>query len=156
MSASTMTILGKEYPVRFSLRVMRDCCAKFGSMEGLFRHLTGVKSEAAEDMEEAQEPQEPSEDDKESKKKDEPDYVDLMDTVVWLIWSLLDAGYRYSSANGDTAEVPPPMDLLWDVIVLKEAQQVALSAIIADSGRTVEAESEKNGESGETAETTES
>lgn len=123
MKSMTVTLAGQEYPLRFTLRAVKACTDRYGSLEGMFDAIQ-VKS----------------------------GQVDVVDECLWLLKTLLDAGYRYSAANGEESPYPPDEETLLDVLDLKEMQGVLLSAIAGDSQRTVEADPPKNGGDGEAAE----
>lgn len=123
MRCKTVTLAGIEYPLRFTLRAVKACGEKYGSLEGMFAAIQGKCG----------------------------DTVGVVDDCLWLLNLMLDAGYRYNLANGQSALEPPPEDLLLDTLDLAEMQVALLSAIAGDSERTVEAEPPKNGESAEAA-----
>lgn len=142
MTARTVTVCGRSYPLRFSLRVIKRCCERYGSMEGLFAVFNGDGQQKSPEggQQESQESGQQS------------SMAELVDALVWMLAALLDAGYRYARANGEAAEEPPDEETLLDVLTLAEIQRVVLGTISGDSQRTVEAESpdeetgRKNGE----------
>lgn len=122
MRGRTITLAGTEYPLRFSLRAVKACTEKYGSLEGMFEAIQGKRGS-----------------------------MDVVDECLWLLGVMLDAGYRYDKANGLEAKSPPDGEALLDVLDLAEMQGVLLHAIAGDSARTVEADPPKNAESAEAA-----
>lgn len=123
MRSRTVALAGEEYPLRFSLRVVKACAEKYGSLEGMFEAIQGRAG------------------------------LEAVDACLWLLGIMLDAGYRYNKANGLEALPPPPdEEALLDLLDLPELQALLLGAIAGDSARTVEAEPPKNA-GGEAAET---
>jgi len=122
MKGATITLAGKEYPLRFSLRAVKACTDRYGSLDGMFEAIQVKNGQ-----------------------------VDVVDECLWLLSTLLDAGYRYCKASGEDAPEPPDEDTLMDMLDLAEMQGVLLRAITGDSQRTVEAEPPKNGGAGEAA-----
>lgn len=118
---TAINLCGKEYPLRFSLRVVKNCEERYGSLEKMF-DVIQMKSDA------------------------ESGSLCLVDDCLWLLSSMLDAGFRYAKLNGDALEVPPDTDALLDVLDLPSMQAVLFSAIAGDNARTVEASPGKNGE----------
>ena len=41
MRSRTVALAGEEYPLRFSLRVVKTCAEKYGSLEGMFEAIQG-------------------------------------------------------------------------------------------------------------------
>ena len=123
MRCKTVTLAGIEYPLRFSLRAVKACGEKYGSLEKMFEAIQRRGGGTLE----------------------------VVDDCLWLLGVMLDAGYRYNLANGQSALEPPPEDLLLDTLDLAEMQVALLSAIAGDSERTVEAEPPKNGDGAEAA-----
>ena len=123
MRCKTVTLAGIEYPLRFTLRAVKACGEKYGSLEGMFAAIQGKCG----------------------------DTVGVVDDCLWLLNLMLDAGYRYNLANGQSVLEPPPEDLLLDTLDLAEMQGAILGAIAGDSERTVEAEAPKNGQGAEAA-----
>lgn len=123
MRCKTVTLAGIEYPLRFSLRAVKACGEKYGSLEKMFEAIQGRGGGTLE----------------------------VVDDCLWLLGVMLDAGYRYNRANGLEALEPPDAELLLDVLDLAEMQGAMLGAIAGDSGRTVEAEAPKNGDGAEAA-----
>lgn len=124
MRCRTVTLAGIEYPMRFSLRTVKACGEKYGSLEGMFEAIQGKSGRGT---------------------------LEVVDDCLWLMNLMLDAGYRYNLANGQSALEPPPEDLLLDTLDLAEMQGAMLGAIAGDSERTVEAEPPKNGDGAEAA-----
>lgn len=115
----SITIAGREYPLRFTLRVVKACTERYGSLEGLF-DTTQQK-----------------------------DGLQALDESLWLLEAMLDGGRRYNEANGLEAPVPPDQETLLDVLDLVEMQTAIHSAMAGDSARTVEADPPKNAGDGE-------
>lgn len=122
MRSRTVALAGEEYPLRFSLRVVKTCAEKYGSLEGMFEAIQGRAG------------------------------LEAVDACLWLLDIMLDAGYRYNKANGLEALPPPDGEALLDLLDLPELQALLLGAIAGDSARTVEAEPPNNagGEAAET------
>ena len=123
MRNGTITLAGAEYPLRFSLRVVKACTERYGSLDGIFQAIQGKGSE-----------------------------VDVVDECLWLLAVMLDAGWRYDRASGQNPPEPPDADALLDVLDLMEAQTALVAAIAGDSVRTVEADPPKNDGAAATAE----
>lgn len=118
MKCRVVELCGQQYPLRFSLRVVRDCTERYGSIENIFNAM------------QVQEGQEGGQ---------------IVDEILWLLGAMLDAGYRYARLNGESTPAPPDADTLLDVLDIQDAQRTLMDAMVGDSVRTVEAESEKNG-----------
>ncbi len=116
MRNRTITLAGKEYSLRFSLRVVKACTERYGSLDGVFQAIQGKGSE-----------------------------MGVVDECLWLLAAMLDAGWRYDRASGENPPEPPDMDMLLDVLDLSEARAALVTAIAGDSVRTVEADPPKNG-----------
>lgn len=122
MRSKTIALAGAEYPLRFSLRAVKACTEKYGSLEGMFEAIQGKQGT-----------------------------LDVVDECLWLLDVMLDAGYRYNRANGLEAKEPPNREALLDMLDLAEMQGALLGAIAGDSARTVEADPPKNAGSAEAA-----
>ncbi len=116
MRNGTITLAGKEYPLRFSLRVLNACKERYGTLDGIFQALQGAA-----------------------------DGMDAIEECLWLLENMLDAGWRYDRINGKNPTQPPDMDMLLDVLDLSEVQAALVTAIAGDSVRTVKADPPKNG-----------
>ncbi len=116
MRSRTVTLAGREYPLRFSLRVVKACAEKYGSLDGMFEAIQGQGAG-----------------------------LEAVDACLWLMEAMLDAGYRYDRANGLEPQAPPDGEALLDLLDLGEMQGTLLGAIAGDSARTVEADPPKNG-----------
>lgn len=120
MKQIELPINGTEYPLCFSLRVVKACGERFGGLDSLSSALTGNGNA-----------------------------IDALNNVVWMLSQMLDAGYRLAQANGLSATTPPNEDVLLDVFGLDdlaELRQRLTLAMTAGNARTVEAKSGKNGE----------
>ena len=120
MKRVTIPLRGKEYPMCFSLRVVKACGERFGGLEGLDEALTGGG-----------------------------DSLHALGNCVWLLAQMLDGGYRFDCANGGEAVKPPTEADLLDLFGmddLADLQSNMMSAMAAGNTRTVEADPEKNGE----------
>lgn len=117
----TIKLCGKEYPLRFSLRVVKACEERYGSLEKMFDAVKMKADEASGGL-------------------------GVVDECLWLFSSMLDAGYRYAKLNGDASEVPPDADALLDAMDIPDMQSALFAAIAGDNERTVEAKPGKNGE----------
>lgn len=122
MKKVTISMLGTEYPLCFSLRVVRSCGEHFGGLENMDIALTsgGAENSIAE--------------------------------CIWLLSQMLDAGYRYELCEGKEAQKPPTEDALMDQFGLEDLadlQQCLTDTMNAGKERTVEAEAQKNGEAQE-------
>ena len=115
MRNGTIALAGKEYSLRFSLRVVKACTERYGSLDGVFQALPGAA-----------------------------DGMDVIEECLWLLEYMLDAGWRYDRINGKNPTQPPDMDMLLDVLDLAEVQAALVTAIAGDSVRTVEADPPKN------------
>lgn len=123
MKGMSILIAGQEYPVRLTLRAVKMCIERYGSLSGMFEAI-GADS----------------------------DSVKAVDECLWLLKTMLDAGRRYNERSGLEAPTPPDEEALLDVLDLVTMRQALTSAIAGDSQRTVEADPPKNGEDAETAE----
>ncbi len=117
----TIQLCGKTYPLRFSLRVVKACEERYGSLEKMFSAV-------------------------QMKADDESGGLGVVDDCLWLLSSMLDAGYRYAKLNGDTPEATPDADTLLDALDIPDMQATLFDAITGDNERTVEAKPGKNGE----------
>lgn len=117
----TVHLCGKAYPLRFSLRVVKACEERYGSLEKMFEAVQ-MKADGASGG------------------------LGVVDDCLWLLSSMLDAGYRYAKLNGDTPEAPPDADMLLDALDIPDMQAALFDAITGDNERTVEAKPKKNGE----------
>lgn len=122
MRSGTITLAGKEYPLRFSLRVLKACKERYGTLDGIFQALQGAG-----------------------------DGMDAVEECLWLLENMLDAGARYAKINGANPSQPPDADMLLDMLDLAEVQAALVTAIAGDSVRTVEAGPPKNGEAAASA-----
>ncbi len=118
----SISICGREYPLRFSLRVVKACESRYGSMDQMLEVIQLGKTEG---------------------------HTNVVDEFLWLLRSMLDSGVRYARFNGIPCEDPPDEDVLLDVLDLKSLQGTLFSAMAGDNERTVEAKPGKNGESAE-------
>lgn len=126
MTCRTVELCGRRYPLRFSLRVVRDCTERYGSIENIFNAMQVQEGQSGK----------------------------LVDEILWLLGAMLDAGYRYGRLNGEDVPDPPDADELLDVLDLQDAQRTLMEAMVGDLERSVKAEPEKNGKAAEaTAET---
>ena len=120
MKQIELPVNGTEYPLCFSLRVVKACGERFGGLDSLSSALTGGGNA-----------------------------IEALNNVVWLLAQMLDAGCRLAQANGVEADAPPDEDALLDVFGLDdlaELRQRLTLAMSAGNARTVEAKPGKNGE----------
>lgn len=122
MGMSTLSICGHEYPLRFSLRVVKACEERYGSMDQMLEIMQPSKTDGQ---------------------------MDVVDEFLWLLRVMLDSGARYAKFNGIPCEEPPDEDVLLDVLDLASLQGTLFAAMAGDNTRTVEAEPGKNGKSAE-------
>lgn len=122
MDISTLSICGHEYPLRFSLRVVKACEERYGSMDQMLEIMQSRKTDGQ---------------------------MDVVDEFLWLLRAMLDSGARYAKFNGISCEEPPDVDVLLDVLDLASLQGTLFAAMAGDNARTVEAEPGKNGKSAE-------
>lgn len=115
-----MALCGTEYPLRFSLRVVKAVQEKFGSLEKL---LDAVSLKAGA----------------------ENGSLGVVDECLWLLERMLDAGARYAEREGLEHPPLPDGELLLDALDIPDLQAALFAAIAGDSARTVEAEPGKNG-----------
>lgn len=118
MKCRTVELCGRQYPLRFSLRVVRDCTERYGSIENIFDAMIQEGQNGGQ----------------------------IVDEILWLLGAMLDAGYRYARLNEESTPEPPDADTLLDVLDIQDAQRTLMDAMVGDSARSVEAESKKNGE----------
>ena len=120
---TTVNLCGTEYPLRFSLRVVKECEKKYGSLEKMFDVV-------------------------QMKVNEEGGGLGVVDDCLWLLSAMLDAGARYARFNGTPcSDTPPDTEALLDVLDIPDMQKALFTAISGDNARTVEAVPGKNGES---------
>ncbi len=124
MKMTTISICGHEYPLRFSLRVVKACEERYGSLDQMFNVMQMRKTDGG---------------------------IDIVDEFLWLLQSMMDSGARCARYCGEQVEDPPDKEILLDVLDITTLQGKLFAAISGDNARTVEAEPGKNGESAETA-----
>lgn len=123
----TVELDGKTYGLRFSLRVMKDCMEKYGSIEKFFDVLSG-KSDGTEDTN--------------ATEKSSLEGVGnvVFDSVVWLICKMMESGYSYAKLNHIDVSEPLTEDEIldtadaYDLGILKDAM---FQAINRDNSRNV-------------------
>ena len=74
MRTARIRIDGKEYPLAFSVRTMRSCTERYGSMSGVGQAL------------------------------EQEDEARVLDECIWLLSVMMDAGARYQRLNGQEAQ----------------------------------------------------
>lgn len=115
----TIRLCGKEYPLRFSLRVVKACEERYGSLEHMFDAVQGKTGEGN---------------------------LSIVDDCLWLLTGMLDAGARYAELNGMACDEPPDQETLLDALDIPDMQRSIFAAISGDSARSVETDPGKNGE----------
>lgn len=120
----TVELDGKTYGLRFSLRVMKDCTAKYGSIEKLFGFLSGKVAKVD------------GEENAINKDFDE----DVLDCIVWLTSKMMESGYAYAKLNHiDVAEPLTEEGILdtLDVYGLHALKKAMFQSINLDNNRNV-------------------
>lgn len=127
----TVELDGKTYGLRFSLRVMKDCTEKYGSIEKLFDFLSG-KAAKVDGEENAT--------DGEENATDEDVGMDVLDCIVWLTSKMMESGYAYAKLNHiDVAEPLTEEGILdtLDVYGLHALRKAMFQTINLDNNRNV-------------------
>lgn len=120
----TVELDGKTYGLRFSLRVMKDCMEKYGSIEKLFDFLSGKAAKV----------------DGEENATDEDVGMDVLDCIVWLTSKMMESGYAYAKLNHiDVAEPLTEEGILdtLDVYGLHALRKAMFQSINLDNNRNV-------------------
>lgn len=120
----TVELDGKTYGLRFSLRVMKDCMEKYGSIEKLFDFLSGKAAKV----------------DGEENATDEDVGMDVLDCIVWLTSKMMESGYAYAKLNHiDVAEPLTEEDIFdtLDVYGLRALRKAMFQTINLDNNRNV-------------------
>ena len=120
----TVELDGKTYGLRFSLRVMKDCTEKYGSIEKLFDFLSGKAAKV----------------DGEENATDEDVGMDVLDCIVWLTSKMMESGYAYAKLNHiDVAEPLTEEGILdtLDVYGLHALRKAMFQTINLDNNRNV-------------------
>lgn len=116
MRTGKIEVNGKEYLLCFSLRVVRDCTERYGSVENIADALsTGTE-------------------------------VEQLDECIWLLSKMMEGGARYAKEEGIENPVPLGYDSLYDLLDLKDIFKMKESIFLAvanGNDREVETEPEK-------------
>lgn len=118
MRTGTISINGKKHILCFSLRVMRQCAERYGSVSGLYDALSDA-------------------DEKKS-----------LDEAVWVLSAMMRAGDKYAKENDVGNEKAMTVEELYDACDISDFFQIRTSIVgTINNGRktTVEVETPKNG-----------
>ena len=116
MRTGKIGVNGKEYLLCFSLRAVRACTERYGSVEKIFDALND-KSE-----------------------------VKQLDESLWLLATMMDCGARYAKEEGIENPIPLDVDALYDTIDLADMFKIktaVVDAIANGNDRNVETEPDK-------------
>lgn len=122
MKMTTISICGNEYPLRFSLRVVKACEERYGSMEKMFSVMQMQNTDGQ---------------------------TAVVDEFLWLLRAMLDSGAKFAKYCGEPFDNPPDEDVLLDALDLQTLRGKMFAVMTGDNARTVEAEPGKNGRSAE-------
>lgn len=85
MRTAKITLGGREYPMCFSMRVVRACNERYGGIENI--------DSAIRDGGTAR----------------------TMDEVIWLLHAMIDGGIRHAAASGESAPDIPSLEDMYDI-----------------------------------------
>lgn len=116
MKLGKITLNGKEYPLCFSLRVVKACGERYGGVGGIGEALTPQSDNEAE-------------------------AIHVLDECLWLLTTMMDAAYRYNKRMEVDTPEPPTLDELLDTCGFDDVASLKgslMGAIVETSERTVE------------------
>ncbi|MBR5816984.1 MAG: hypothetical protein IKY38_06115 [Anaerotignum sp.] len=116
MRTGKIEVNGNEYLLCFSLRAVRACTERYGSVEKIFDALND-KSE-----------------------------VKQLDESLWLLATMMDCGARYAKEEGIENPSPLDVDALYDTIDLADMFKIktaVVDTIASGNDRNVETEPDK-------------
>lgn len=119
MRTGNISINGKNYTLCFSLRVVRQCTEKFGSVEGLFSAL------------------------------DNGSDLEALDNALWTVSAMMQAGERYAKENGQKPEKALTVEQMYDLCDISDFASLKASIVVTvvnGQKTNVEAEPPKNAE----------
>lgn len=116
MRTTTITIGEAEYPLCFSVRVLRSCTERYGTFAGIYKALASENE------------------------------VERLDEVLWVLEEMLRAGAKYARGNGQESPDPLSAEALLDQCDLADFVRfrgAITETITAGSKPRVETESKK-------------
>ena len=119
MRSGTISIDGKRHVLCFSVRVVRNCAERYGSVNGLNEALSSE------------------------------DQVKALDESLWILAEMMKAGSKYAAEHGLENAAPMSMDDLYDSCGFEDLTGIRASIMLTiNNGKkiNVEAEASPNAE----------
>ena len=119
MRSGTISIDGQKHVLCFSVRVVRNCAERYGSMSGLYEALSSE------------------------------DQVKMLDESLWILAQMMAAGAKYAAEKGMDTAAPMTVEDLYDCCGFDDLAGIRASIMLTiNNGKrtSIEVESSPNAE----------